>query len=154
MKIYSGSGQFNATAKTATIQICLPEPVNPLTDKYLYQYKNISTTSYNGLVVFVKKISDSGADLSGYTLNHEGLSLNLDTVSPHSGDSGTASEFIYTKNFVLLIHHEANTGEYDIVAKQLFQNLNTIANTGMFTLTASATSAGPKKTGTGTLIKM
>lgn len=154
MKVYSGFGSFNATSKIAVLEICLPELVNPTAEKYLYQYKNVSTSAYNGLVVFVKKTNDNGAGLSGFTLNHERVTINLDTVTEHSGTTGNASEFVYSKNFILIVHHEANTGEYNAVAKQLFDNLNTIATTGTILLNSSSVAAGPKKTGTGAIVKI
>ncbi len=152
MKVYSGFGYFKSD-KTAIIEICLPTPSSLPNDDYELDFVNVSTSSYNGLAVFVKKTVDNGTDLSGYTLNHHAKQINLTTVPLYSGSSGTAHSFDFSKNFVLIVHHEANPDVYQDVSKQLFQNLNTIATTGVISVTASVNAAGPVKNGFGTIKK-
>jgi len=152
MKVYTGFGYYKPT-KTAIIEICLPVPATLPADEYEFTVKNISTTSYNGLVVFVKKKTDNLLSLSGYTLNHVNITVSLAAISTYSGTNGTAEGFNLSESMVLIVHHEANKLVYDDICGQLFQNLNTIATTGVITLTAPLTAAGPSKTGYGTIKK-
>ncbi|MXN90203.1 hypothetical protein GR160_03105 [Flavobacterium sp. Sd200] len=154
MKVYTGFGYFNPDKKTATVEVCLP-PASPATNGYKYEYVNISNGTYDALVVFVKKETDNGADLSGINLNYESRAIDLKNgVTTYSGDNGTAQAFTYTKNIILIIHHEANTAVYNDVSKQLFGNLNTIATTGTITIIPSNTADGPVNTGVGTVKKL
>lgn len=154
MKVYSGFGYFNEVARTAKVEISLPQPVNPPTDGYKYECKNISNTSYNALLVFIKKNTDSGAPLALASLNYEAVDVNLDAVPLFTDTGLTATAFNYTRNFILITCHEANPAVYQAIAKQLFLDLSTIAGTASITLTAPAAASGPAKTGTGALKKM
>jgi len=154
MKVYSGFGYFNDVAKTATIEISLPVAVNPPGDSYKYKCINISNTSHNALLVFIKKTTDAGSVLTPTSLNYETLEVNLDTAPLFSDTGLTATPFNYSNNFILLTCHEANTNVYPLIAKQFFQNLNIIANTAVVTLTPPAAATGPCRTGTGGLKKL
>lgn len=154
MKVYTGFGYFKPD-KTATIEVCLPAEVNLPGDNYEYEYVNISNTSYDALVVYVKKDTDNGADLTGTTLNHESKTIHLkNDVAVYSGANGTAQGFNYGKNIILIVHHEANPAAYNDVSKQLFDNLDNIAKTGVITINSSNTTNGPSKSGLGTVKKL
>jgi hypothetical protein len=152
MKVYTGSGTFTDD-KTATLEICLPQSVTSPNDDYVFEYVNVSTANNNGLVVFVRRNVDSGADLSGESLHKETQQVTLNTVAPCSGTAGTASDFDYSKDMLLMVHHESDATNYSDVSMYLFQNLDTIFTTGTVSLTATNYS-GPSKTGFGTLKKM
>jgi len=154
MKVYSGFGYFNNIAKTATVEICLPSGVNLPADSYKYQCVNISNTTYNALLIFIKKTSDTGSILPPFSLNYETVEVNLDTTPLFTDIGLTATTFNYNNNFILITCHEANVSVYQAIAKQFFQNLNTIANTATLSLTAPAAATGPTRTGIGGLKKM
>jgi hypothetical protein len=153
MNVYSGFGKYEAD-KTALVDICLPQPVNLPGDGYKYQFFNISNVSNNALVIFLKKNNDSGATLPATSLNYEAVTLNLDTVTLFEDAGIEASLFDYSKNIYLITYHEANPAAYPALAKQLFQNLNTIVATGIITLAAPSIASGPGKSGSGGIKKM
>jgi len=154
MKVYSGFGYFNGTAKTAKVEISLPVAVNIPADSYKYQCINISNAGYNALLIFIKKTVDSGATLAIASLNYEAVDVNLDAVPLFTYSGLTATAFNYSNNFILLTCHEANTAVYQDIAKQFFQNLTTTATTAAASLTAPSAATGPAKSGMGALKKM
>ena len=158
MKVYSGFGYFSPTKKTALYEISLPAVVNSPGDNYNYTFVNISTSTNNGLLIFVKKTSDTGADLSGYRLNHEAVPVDLNAV-PLFSDAATnlnAINFVYNKNFAVITVHECNTAFYQSMSKQVYLSLDSIVTNGIVTLstTFSASASGPAKSGLGTLKNM
>jgi len=154
MKVYSGFGYFNSIAKTATVELSLPEVVNTPADSYIYNYINISNPTYNALLLFIKKHTDSGANLPPDSLNFETVQVNLETVSLFSNLGLTATAFDYDENILLITCHEANTAEYTALARQCFLDIATIATTGSVTFSPSSTALGPTKGGVGGLKKM
>jgi len=153
MNVYSGSGSFQPD-KTATVEICLPAPVILPADTYKYQFINVSNTANNALVIFIKKTTDSGADLVATSSNFETVPINLNTVPLFTGSGLTASAFDYSENIFLITYHEANPAAYSNIAKQLFQNLNTIVATGIITLATPSIALGPGKYSSGGIKKM
>jgi len=154
MKVYSGFGYFNGTARTAKVEISLPLPVSLPADGYKYECKNISNASYNALLIFIKKNTDSGTALASASLNYEQIDVNLDAVPLFTDTGITASAFNYANNFILLTFHEANPAVYQAIAKLIFLDLNTIATSASLTVTAPAAATGPSKSGLGALKKM
>jgi len=153
MKVYSGFGYFKPD-KTAVIEISLPLPVNNPNDTYKYEFVNISTTTYNGLLVFIKKTVDTGTVLSPCSINYESVPVSLDIVPVFTASGLTAQAFDYSKNFVLITYHEANQAVYPAISKQLFQTLNNIVATGNIVISIPAGASGPGKEGSGGVKKL
>ena len=153
MNVYSGSGSFQPD-KTASIEICLPAPVNLPGDAYKYECINVSNTTNNALVIFIRKTVDTGANLAATSSNLETVMVNLDTVSLFADVGLAASAFDYSENIFLITYHEANPAAYSNIAKQLFQNLNTIVATGIITLATPSIALGPGKYSSGGIKKM
>ena len=158
MKVYSGFGYFSPTKKTALYEISLPAVVNSPGDNYNYTFVNISTSTNNGLLIFVKRTSDAGTDLSGYKLNHEAVPVDLKDV-PLFAETATnlhAADFVYSKNFAVITYHECNAALHQSISKQLFLSLDSIVNNGVIAVTTAATTvvSGPGKHGLGTLKQM
>ena len=152
MKVYSAFGYFKPD-KTSTLEICLPVPVSTPSDLYKYEFVNISNSTTDGLLIFVKKNVDLGSSFVPCCLDYQTVPLDLSSVPLFTDTGMLATNFTFSKNIAIIVHHEANTSIYNSVGKQFFQSLNTIIATGAISLTANSIASGPSKTGTGAIKK-
>lgn len=143
METYNCFG-YHYSNHLAKIEVALPNEV------YDFEFCNISTSNWNGLVISLKmKNDDPGHGLSNPDMNFETLLIDLEKVdkisSPH------ACDFDYSKPIIVFTYHLKDTNTYptnDMACHTELVNRTTIDASILKGICNSV--AGPAKAGFGT----
>ncbi|AXG75062.1 hypothetical protein DVK85_12810 [Flavobacterium arcticum] len=147
METYNCFG-YHYSNHLAKLEVALPK------EDYDYEYCNISTSNWNGLVISLKmKIDDPGHGLDNPDMNFETLLIDLDKVSKIS--SPHAASFDYSKPIIVFIYHHKDTNSYatnDMFCHTELCNRTTIDASILKGICQSV--AGPAKIGVGSLERL
>ena len=147
METYNCFG-YHYSNHLAKLELALPNGV------YDYEFRNISTSNWNGLVISLKMTNnDPGQELPNPNMNIETLLIDLSKVdkisSPH------ACDFDYTKPIIVFTYHLKDTNTYptnDMVCHTELCNRTAIDASVLKGICSNV--AGPAKAGFGTLQRL
>ena len=147
METYNCFG-YHYSNRLAKVEIALPK------EDYDFEYCNISTNDWNGLVISMKmKDNDPGQALPNPDINIETLLIDLDKVPKIS--SQHACDFDYNKPIIVFTYHLKDTSTYptnDMVCHTELCNRTEIDASILRTICDNV--AGPAKAGQGTLVRL
>ncbi|NDI98045.1 hypothetical protein GWA97_03060 [Flavobacterium sp. LaA7.5] len=144
METYNCFGHYYSN-HLARLDVALPK------EDYDFEYCNISTNNWNGLVISMKmRNDDPGQELPNPNMNIETLLIDLDKVPKIS--SQYASDFDYSKPIIVFIYHLKDTSSYptnNMFCHTEFCNRTVIDASILRGICNSV--AGPAKLGVGSL---
>ncbi|KAF2518418.1 hypothetical protein E0W68_08810 [Flavobacterium salilacus subsp. salilacus] len=143
METYNCFG-YHYSNHLASLEIALPK------GDYDFEYCNISTNNWNGLVISLKmRNDDPGQELPNPDMNIETILIDLDKVPKIS--SQYACDFDYSKPIIVFTYHLKDTSSYpinDMVCHTELCNRNAIDASILRSICSNV--AGPAKAGFGT----
>ncbi|OIQ20096.1 MAG: hypothetical protein BM557_05335 [Flavobacterium sp. MedPE-SWcel] len=144
METYNCFGYHYANHQ-AQLEISLPNEV------YDYEYCNISSNNWNGLVISLKKNqNDTGAGLDNPNMDFQTLLVDLTKVPKLTGE--VINDYDHTKPTIVFIYHNKDVSEYhanNVFCHKELSNRNVIDALILKEICGAV--AGPAKAGVGSL---